>query len=103
MNRIKKNDLVHVISGKDKGKQGQVIEILPKEGKVKVKGIALQVRHVKPRKAGEAGGIKKKESFIAISNVMPVCPTTSKPCRIRARVAKDGKKERISHRSGEVF
>lgn len=100
--RIKKNDLVQVISGKDKGKRGQVIEVLPKKGKIKVKGIALQTRHVKARKAGEIGGIKREEAFLALSNVMPVCSSTDKPCRVNAKVL-DGGKERVSNRSGEIL
>ncbi len=78
MMRVKKNDLVVVLSGKDKGKQGTVIEILPKKGKVKVQGVAVVTRHYKPRRKGEVASIKKVESFIALSKVMPVCPTTKK-------------------------
>ena len=103
MDRIRKNDSVHVICGKDKGKRGEVVEFLPKKGKVKVKGIALQTRHVKARKAGETGGIKLEEAFIAISNVMPICPSTDRPCRVGAKVLEGGKKERVSNRSGEIL
>jgi len=101
--RIRKDDLVQVISGKDKGKRGQVIEVLPKKGKIKVKGIALQTKHVKARKSGEAGGIKKQEAFLAISNVMPVCSSTDKPCRVNVKVLEGGKRERVSNRSGEIL
>jgi len=66
---IKKNDTVVVLTGKDKGKQGSVIEVLPKEGKVKVRGIAIVTRHVKARRQGEASAIKKEESYIDASNV----------------------------------
>ena len=62
--RIKKNDTVVVLSGKDKGKTGSVIEILPKKGKVMVKGVAVVTRHVKARKQGEVPGIKKEETYI---------------------------------------
>ncbi len=70
--RIKKGDMVYVLTGKDKGKKGAVIAILPKKGKVMVKDVAVVTRHVKARKQGETPGIKKEERFIDISNVMPV-------------------------------
>lgn len=69
---IKKGDLVYVLTGKDCGKKGIVIAILPKKDKVIVKGVALVTRHVKARKQGEISGIKREERFIHISNVMPV-------------------------------
>jgi large subunit ribosomal protein L24 len=103
MVRIKKNDTVQVITGKDKGKRGQVIEILSEKGKVKVKGIALQTRHIKPRKKGETGEIRKEESFIDISNIMPICPSTNKPCRVNVKVLEEGTKERVSNRSRETI
>ena len=67
--RIKKNDTVVVLSGKDKDKKGTVIEVLPKKGKVLVKDIALVTRHVKARKQGEVSGIKKEESYINASMI----------------------------------
>jgi large subunit ribosomal protein L24 len=69
MAHVKKNDLVYILTGKDKGKTGVVLELCPKKGKVKVKGIAVVTRHVKARREGEASSIKKEESFIDISNV----------------------------------
>lgn len=70
--QIKKGDQVFVLTGKDRGKKGVVIAILPKKGKVMVKGVALAVRHVKAKRQGETSGIKREERFIHISNVMPV-------------------------------
>jgi len=67
---IKKNDLVYVLTGKDRGKKGTVISILPEKKKVKVKGVALAIRHYKARKQGEKSGIKKVERYIDMSNVM---------------------------------
>lgn len=67
--KIKKNDTVVVISGSDKGKQGSVIDILPKKGKVKVQGVAMVSRHTKARRQGEKSMIKKQERYIDISNV----------------------------------
>ncbi len=103
MARIRKNDLVQVITGKDKGKRGTILEVCPTSGKVKIKGLALQVHHVKARKAGDVGGIKKLEAFIDGSNVMPICPSTDKPCRVNAQVLENGTKQRLSNRSQEVL
>lgn len=103
MMRIKKNDTVMVITGKDKGKRGAVIAILPKKGKVKVKGVAIVTRHVKARRRGETATIKREESFIALAKVMPVCPKAGKPTRVNASVSEGGVKVRISTVSKEVF
>ncbi len=70
--RIKKGDSVYVLIGKDRGKKGTVIAILPKKGKVMVKDVAVVTRHVKAKKQGDTAGIRKEERFIDISNVMPV-------------------------------
>lgn len=69
---IKKNDTVVILSGKDKGKKGTVLEILPKKGKVKVRDVAIVVRHVKARKQGESSAIIRSEAFIDLSKVMLV-------------------------------
>lgn len=101
--RIKKNDTVHVISGKDKGKQGSVVAILPKKDKVLVKGVALLVHHKKPRRSGEVGGIHAEESFIEVSRVMPVCPSCKKPSRTNAKRLDTGKNVRVCNRCKEIF
>jgi len=80
-NRIKKNDVVLVITGKDKSKQGKVLEVLPDAGKVRVEGINLVTRHQKARRQGETSAIVKIEALIDISNVMPIDPATKKPTR----------------------
>lgn len=103
MMRIKKNDIVFVISGKDKGKKGTVLAIDYKANKVQVQGIAIVTRHVKPRRQGEQGGIRQEEGFIALSKVMPICPSTQKPCRVNIKELADGKKTRVSHRSKETI
>jgi large subunit ribosomal protein L24 len=99
MMRIRKNDNVVVLTGKDKGKRGSVLVIDNKTGKVLVKGVAIVTRHVKPRRTGQTGGIKKEEAFIHMSNVMPVCPSCDKPCRVNVKTA-DGtvNKVRICNR-----
>jgi len=71
-NIVKKNDLVRVISGADRGKQGRVLEVCPKEGRIKVQGIAVSVRHTKARRQGEKSSIRMIERYIHVSNVTKV-------------------------------
>jgi large subunit ribosomal protein L24 len=70
--KIKKNDMVVVITGADKGKKGSVLAVLPKKGKIKVQGVAIANRHAKARRQGEKSAIKKLERFIDVSNVQKV-------------------------------
>lgn len=105
MMRIKKNDTVVVISGKEKDKQGQVIDVLSKKGKVnkvRIQGLGLVVRHAKARKQGEVSAIKKIETYFDVSKVMPICASCKKPCRLNATVV-EGKKARMCNRCEEVF
>ena len=101
--RIKKNDTAVVISGKDRGKEGAVMRVDKKKGKVMLKDIAVQTRHVKPRRQGETGGIKKEESYIPLSKVMPVCPTCKKRCRVKAVAQGESASVRACHRCNEAF
>ncbi|MCS6884554.1 MAG: 50S ribosomal protein L24 [Acidobacteriota bacterium] len=79
---VKKNDRVVILAGSDRGKQGRVIDVLPREGKVLVEGIALVKHHQRPNSArGITGGIVEKESYIDASNVMVISPVTGKPER----------------------
>lgn len=103
MARIKENDTVYVISGRDKGKQGKVIAILPKKKKVMVKGVAVATHHTKPRKQGEVGGIKKIEGYIALDKVMPVCTSCKKPCRISIKMLEGGDSARMCNRCKEII
>lgn len=103
MMRIKKNDKVKVLSGKDSGKISSIIAILPKKGKVKVKDVAVVTKHVKPRRAGETSGIIKSESYIDLSKVLPICKSCNEPTRIGAKLLEDGKKFRSCKRCGEIF
>ena len=100
---IKKNDTVIVLSGKDKGKKGKVLVADPKGGKVVVEGVNLATCHIKPRKAGEEGGIIKKETPIYASKVMRVCPKCDKPTREAHMFLKDGTKVRICKKCGETI
>lgn len=103
MMRVKKKDTVLILSGKDKGKKGEVIEVLPKKGTLKVKGVAIATRHVKPKKAGEPSGIIKAESYIQLSKVMPVCKACKNATRVGAKFLENGNKERCCKRCGEIF
>jgi large subunit ribosomal protein L24 len=101
--RVKKNDTVVILSGKDQGRQGTVLEILPKKNKVIVKGCGLVTRHLKPKKQGQVGGIKKQESFLEVSQIMPVCSSCDKPCRINTHVLENGSRVRMCNRCQKVF
>ena len=80
--KIKKNDTVVVLSGKDKGKQGKVLGTIPSESKVVVEGINMVTCHIKPRRQGEEGGIVKREAAIYANKVQVVCPKCGKATRV---------------------
>ncbi len=101
--RVKKNDTVVVISGKDKGKRGSVIEILPAKGLVVVKGVAIVTRHAKARRQGDVAGIKKEEGYLDLCKVMPICSACNKPCRISVKMLDNGTKARSCTSCKEVF
>ena len=96
---IKKGDTVVVLSGKDKGKQGKVLEAMPESRKVIVEKVNVATRHQKPRKQGEQGGIVKKEAPIYACKVQRVCPKCSKPTRAAHKV-EGGKKVRVCKKCG---
>ncbi len=102
---VKTGDTVVILSGKDKGKKGKVLEVSPKEGKVIVEGLNIVTKHVKPRNAQQAGGIVKAEAAMYASKVQAVCPKCSKPTRIAHKILEDGSKVRVcSHADcGEEF
>ena len=99
--KLKKGDKVIVLTGKDKGKTGEITKVLVKESKVIVSGINVAKRHTKPSQEN-AGGIVSKEMPIHISNVAFVDPKTSKATRLGVKVDKDGHKVRVAKKSGEV-
>jgi large subunit ribosomal protein L24 len=96
---IKKDDLVVVLSGKDAGKQGKVLETQPSANKVIVEGVNIVSRHTKPRQQGEEGGIIKKEAPIYACKVQRVCPKCGKPTRVAHKVEGD-KKVRVCKKCG---
>lgn len=97
---VKKGDKVQVISGKDKGKQGIILQALPKRNRVIVEGINVVKKHAKPSQENPQGGILDQEATIHVSNVMPLDPKTNEPTRVGYKV-ENGKKVRIAKKSGE--
>ena len=97
---IKKGDTVIVLSGKDKGKKGEVIAVLPKDGKVVVEKINMVSRHTKPRRQGETGGIIQKEAPLYACKVQRVCPKCDQATRPAHKVLADGKKVRVCKKCG---
>lgn len=98
--KIKKNDRVVVIAGKDKGKSGTVTRVLPEEDRVVVQGVNQVTKHKRPS-AQSGGGIEKFEAPIHISNVAHADPKTGKPTRVGYKTLKDGRKVRVARGSGE--
>lgn len=100
--KIKKGDQVIVITGRDKGKTGDVIKAMPKENKVIVSGINMVKRHTKPTQES-AGGIISKEHPIHVSNVALIDPKSGKATRVGVKISTDGTKVRVAKKSGEVI
>ncbi len=97
---VKRGDNVVVLTGKDNGKKGTVLECFPTEGKVTVKGINTIVKHNKPKSAQDKGGIVKKEGKIDCSNVMIVCPNCDKATRVKMDINAKGDKVRLCKKCG---
>ena len=100
--KIKKGDRVVVLAGKDKGRQGQVLKVTPKDDRVLVAGVNMVKRHTRPTQGDPQGGIKIKEAPLHISNVAFVDPKSGEPTRVGFRVEGD-KKVRFAKKSGEVI
>jgi large subunit ribosomal protein L24 len=99
--KIKKNDQVVIIAGRDKGRRGRILEVSPARGKVKVEGAGMIKRHQRANpQANRGGGIIDKEAFIDISNVQLIDPQSGKPTRVRYQVEGDGSKLRVAASSG---
>jgi large subunit ribosomal protein L24 len=102
--KVRKNDQVVIVAGRDKGKRGRVLEVLPAKGKVKVEGAGMIKRHQKANpQANRGGGIVDKESFINISNVQLIDPQSGKPTRVKYQVEPDGTKTRLAAGSGHTL
>ena len=98
---IKKGDTVYVNSGEDRGQQGRVLEVYPKQYRALVEGINMVSKHTKPNSDNPQGGIIQKEAPVDISNLMLVDPSTGEPTRIGRKLDKNGKLVRYSKKSGE--
>lgn len=97
---VKKGDKVKVLSGKDRGKEGVILEVFPKKQRVIVEGVNMVKKHAKPSQDNPQGGILNIEAPIHVSNVLPIDPKTGEPTRVGYEI-RDGKKVRIAKKSGE--
>ena len=100
--KIRKGDTVVVLSGKDKGKTGEVVRSMPKDNKVVVSGVNVHARHRKPSQTNPQGGIERKEAPMHVSKVAIADPKTGQRTRVRFEV-RDGKKVRVAAKSGELI
>jgi len=96
--KVKKNDTIVVLAGRDKGKQGKVTQVFPEEGMEVAEGINLRVKHLKARSGGQAGSKVQYAAPLGASKVMVICPQCGKPTRVRMTFAADGRKIRSCHR-----
>jgi large subunit ribosomal protein L24 len=101
--RITRGDTVRVMRGEDKGKEGKVLRVFPKTGRLTVEGINLVKKHRKARRAEEESGIIEMPAPIHHSNVMLLDPKSGQPTRLRARIVEDGTKERLAVKSGDAI
>lgn len=99
--KIKKGDTVLVLSGKDRGKKGKVLEALPKESRIMVEGVSLRKKHQKPKKQGEKGQVIILPGRISVSSVKLICPKCLKPVRLGFKII-NKKKERVCKKCGVV-
>jgi large subunit ribosomal protein L24 len=100
---VKKNDLVMVVRGKEKGKSGRILRVLPEKQKVIVEKINFIKRHSRPHGQQRKGGILEKEAPLHVSNVMPLCEKCNKPIRTGRRVVEGSKKARFCRKCGEIL
>jgi large subunit ribosomal protein L24 len=101
--RLRKGDKVVVISGAQKGRRGEVLQMLVKADRAVVQGVAIAKKHVKPKGMGEPGGIKEVEAAIHVSNLMLLDPKTDKPTKVGFRVLEDGRKVRVARATGQII
>jgi len=102
MAKIKRDDTVLVIAGKDKGRKGKVLKVIPAKSRVVVENVNVVKRHTRPSQTHQ-GGIVEKEAPIHVSNVMLVCPKCGDPTRVGFSVLEDGTKRRLCKRCGEII
>ena len=99
---VKKDDLVVVVAGKEKGKSGKVLRVLPEKNRVLVESLNVVKRHTRPSQVNKEGGIIEREAPIAISNVQLLCPGCSQPVRTGIKVLADGSKVRFCKKCNEI-
>jgi large subunit ribosomal protein L24 len=100
---VRKGDTVIVVAGKERGKKGKVLRVLPEKGRVVVERINMIKKHQRPTQKIRQGGIIEREGAIHLSNVMLVDPASDKPTRVGMKALSDGKKVRVARRSGEML
>lgn len=101
--KLRKDDMVVVIKGKDKGKKGKVLRLFPEKNTVIVEGVNKITRHMRPNRENPKGGILQLEAPIRVPNLMLICPKTNKPSRIGYMILSDGTKQRIAKKSKEMI
>ncbi|MGH7102729.1 MAG: 50S ribosomal protein L24 [Acetobacteraceae bacterium] len=101
--RIRKGDQVEVISGVAKGKRGEVLHVLPKEGRAVVRGVKTAMRHQKPRGVGQPGGIIERDAPLHLAKLALIDPSTDKPTKVGFRQLEDGRKVRFARKSGQAI
>jgi large subunit ribosomal protein L24 len=101
--RLRKDDTVMVIAGRERGKTGKVLRVLPEKNRVLIERVNMVKRHVKPRGVQQPGGIQEKEASIHLSNVLPICGRCNKPTRVGHRRLADGTAVRLCRRCGEAL
>ncbi len=103
MVKIRRDDLVKVMTGKNRGKQGKVLRVYPETGRALVEGINMVKKHLRRTQDNPQGGFTSQESPLSLSNVRRVCPRCNRPTRIGFTVGQDGTKQRVCKRCGEVL
>jgi large subunit ribosomal protein L24 len=101
--RVRKNDMVMVIAGRERGKTGKVLRVIPETGRIVIERVNMVKRHTKPRGAGTSSGIIDKEAPLDISNVMIFCDRCNAPVRAGIKLAEDGSRGRVCRRCGEAL
>jgi large subunit ribosomal protein L24 len=101
--RLRKDDTVIVIAGRERGKTGKVLRVLPEKNRVLIERVNMVKRHVKPRGVQQPGGIQEKEASVHLSNVLPICGRCNKPTRVGHRRLADGTAVRLCRRCGEAL
>ncbi len=101
--KIKKGDTIQIISGKDKGKKGKVLRVMPKDNKIVAEGLNLVTKHVRPKRVGEKGQRIRMATPLNVSKVLLVCPRCKKTIRVGYKILTDGIKKRFCRKCKDVF